>query len=324
MNDNQKPKKSQPRMKKSETLEVRIPHETKQALQGLSAAIKKAQETGSADGNDINDLIALRDAQERLLGPDLARVPGGQEYLDRMAVSSRDRLVNDQLEAGQMMGKNLTSTPWEDVRAATQELAGKTIHGTPIGATTQRRALGATRKGVASSIRDKARGKSPDAVLSDLESQNVQEAIIPLQAGRNVNPQEVSDRFRERISDRRKMATTNQQQSKIKQQELLEGSKSAGTALNFQESGALSGRLGAVKTALGALGGKALAGRRKEVTALSADQIAALLQRTASDATNPARAFEYAMMLKMLQQARMRTQGRVAGAVGSTLSRRDQ
>ena len=79
-----------------------------------------------------------------------------------------------------------------------------------------------------------------------------------------------------------------------------------------------------VKTALGALGGKALAGRRKEVTALSADQIAALLQRTASDATNPARAFEYAMMLKMLQQKRTGRQAGASAALASSLFRRDQ
>jgi hypothetical protein len=225
---------------------------------------------------------------------------------------------------GKKLGANLSKTPWENVREETRKIAESSIQGQPLDPTTQRRALGALRKGVASNVRDKARGKGESTLLNELETPNVQEGLVPLQAGRNVNPDEVRATFAERMRDRRKMATTNAQQESIKAQELLEGSRGAGTALQFQEATALSGKLGAVKTALGALGGKTLAGRRNKMLELSAEQLNTLLQRSANDIHNPRVLFERAMLLKMLQQARMRGQGRAAGAAAGLATRRDQ
>ena len=301
---------------------LRAVHEAKQSLQDIISAIKENAQ--GVSGDDANQLRTLQAAKDRLAGIDLSNAPGGPEYMARMAESARDRLVNDQLEAGQKLGSQLSKTPWEDVRNETRKIVESSIQGQPLDPTTQRRALGALRKGVASNVRDKARGKGSDALLGELESQNVQEGLVPLQAGRNVNPNQVRDDFASRIRDRRSMATTNTQQARVKPQELLEGAKSAGTALNFQEAGGLTGRLGAIKTAFGALGGKALAGRRKAMLELSADQIAELLQRSAADPSNASELFARAMMLKLLQQARMREQGRVAGAVGGMVSRRER
>lgn len=60
MNDNQKPKKSQPRMKKSETLEVRIPHETKQAF------LNACREDGTTASEVVRDQVqSYLDAREQ-------------------------------------------------------------------------------------------------------------------------------------------------------------------------------------------------------------------------------------------------------------------
>lgn len=300
---------------------LRAVHEAKVSLQKMISAIaeapKNAQNVSSADALQLG---ALQAAKDRLAGIDLSGVPGGPEYLAQMAKSARERLVNDQLSVGKKLGGALSKTPWENVRNQTQDIADAAIGGQPVDATTQRRALGALRKGVASNIRDQARGEGGGALLGKLETQNVQENLVPLQAGRNVNANDVRDQFAQRMRDRRSMATTNMQQARIQPQELLEGAKAKGTALGFQEAGGLTGRVGAIKTAFGALGGKALSARRNTQLALSAEQISELLQRYANDASNPTELFERAMLGKMLQQARIREQGRAAGAVGGLLS----
>lgn len=94
MNDNQKPKPLQPRMKKSETLEVRIPHETKQAF------LNACREDGTTASEVVRDKVqAYLDARE----------PPQQEKGKLMQFSPNVRRYGPRVAAGGAIAIGLTA-----------------------------------------------------------------------------------------------------------------------------------------------------------------------------------------------------------------------
>lgn len=280
-------------------------HELKKSLQALTSYANEAmaaKSTKSITADDIAEARSLNGAVDRLL-EGVRPVPGGQQYLDVLGRSARERLIQDQLEAGGEMAGKLQTTPWEDTHATVQKVADARIHHVPIDPTTQRRSLGALRKGVASDVANdlaSVAGKELETgnagnVLEKLRARNVQESLVPLIGSRpnmtQRGAEESRDWLQNRLSQRATMRLANKEQvaKSVGTQEILPGSRAKGTALGLGEAGILGSPLSggspgpAARLAAGALFAKFLEGRRGMATERAAEDLARLLGMRPSD-----------------------------------------
>lgn len=83
MNDNHKPKTPQPRMKKSETLEVRIPHETKQAF--LNACREDGTTASEVVREQVQSYLDAREPPQQEKGKLMQFSPNVRRYGPRVA-----------------------------------------------------------------------------------------------------------------------------------------------------------------------------------------------------------------------------------------------
>lgn len=304
-------------------------HEAKQALQTVISAIR---ETPNPTELQALQLPAFQAAKDRLAGMNLARVPGGAAYQARMEEASKQWLMNDQLHAGQEIGKKLGTMPHEDVTDALRGVVNTQIHGQPIDPTTAQNALQATRHGVASQVRQEigaVQGAIPGeagAVLDKMRTRNVRDNMVPLAGaipgGTQQSATAAVDRMQNRLSQRQEMRVTNRQQigKETAQREILKGSRGKGTAAAFGEGATLGGLataslpIQAMKLTAGAKLARVLEGRRSLATDAAAEELHRLL---AMDPRSPGFLDAYRATANHLRDAQMQRMARQAGRAGA-------
>lgn len=291
-------------------------HRLKTAIGDRAAKLNAkdvAQNLSDEEAGRLASYSAITDRLRSLI----ERAPGGDEWAAIQREGAKARAKIDALGAGEdLMGPNL--------KGYTAEKALSDASGGAAGPKGQEM----LRRGAASKVRDESRQatRGSDALLNRLTQQDATQDVVDAIAP---DPQRAAT-FRRNMQDRARMAETDAAHVGVstKQKEILKGARANSNALAFGESGVLGSPVtgtaptGSIGLAVGALGAKALQGRRGKATALAADDLAKLLVRGADDPAANLTFYDMAMALERLQRKRMAAQAGASAAGSSFLSTR--
>lgn len=291
-------------------------HRLKTALGDRAAALSAKRTAQNLSDDEAGRLASYSAITDRLRSL-IERAPGGDEWAAIQREGAKARAKIDALGAGEdLMGPNLKGYTAEkalgDAGAGAAGPKGQEM----------------LRRGAASKVRDESRQatRGSDAFLNRLTQQDATQDVVDAIAP---DPQRAAT-FRRNMQDRAQMAETDalQKSKATKQKEILKGARAHSTALALGESAMLGTPVtggsvqGPLRLAVGALGAKALQGRRGKATALAAEDLAKLLVRGADDPAANLTFYDMAMALERLQRKRMAAQAGASAAGSSFLSTR--